>query len=88
MKLAAGNQNLMKKAMRVNKTSTLAVFNNSTGDKEQVKYRTGFVPVEKDPNAVPSPAMSIWKRDSYEPANMTPMRPGADDHLRYKSRGM
>ena len=87
MKLDHGNPNLMKKALRVNPPSTLASFNNGTGEKEQVKYRTGFVPSVKDPNAVPSPSMSIWEQPVYKSAPAAYMRPGADDHLKFKSVG-
>lgn len=87
MKLDRGNPNLMKKALRVNPPSTLASFNNRTGDKEQVKYRTGFVPSVKDPNAVPPPSLSIWKQPVYKSPAPAYVRPGANDFLRYKSRG-
>ncbi len=86
MKLDHGNPNLMKKALRVNPSSTLASFNNGTGEKEQVKYRTGFVPSVKDPNAVPPPSMSIWKQPVYKPETRGYQRPGAD-HSQIKSRG-
>jgi len=48
---------------------------------------------EVDPHHVsipptPSPAMSLWERPEYRPEQMTPVRPGADSHQRYKSRGM
>ena len=88
MKLNAGNPNLMKRAaLRVNPPSTLSSFNNRTGDKEQVKYRTGFVPSVKDPNAVLPPSISIWKQPVYKSAPAAYMRPGADDHLKFKSVG-
>ncbi len=87
MKLDHGNPNLMKKALRVNPPSTLASFNNRTGEKEQVKYRTGFVPSVKDPNAVPPPSMSIWEQPVYKSPAPAYVRPGADDFLRCKSRG-
>ena len=87
MKLDHGNPNLMKKALRVNPPSTLASFNNRTGDKEQVKYRTGFVPSVKDPNAVPPPSLSIWEQPVYKSPAPAYVRPGANDFLRCKSRG-
>jgi hypothetical protein len=87
LKLDHGNPNLMKKALRVNPPSTLASFNNRTGEKEQVKYRTGFVPSVKDPNAVPPPSMSIWEQPVYKSPAPAYVRPGADDFLRCKSRG-
>ena len=87
MKLDHGNPNLMKKALRVNPPSTLASFNNRTGEKEQVKYRTGFVPSIKDPNAVPPPTISLWEQPVYKSPAPAYVRPGADDFLRCKSRG-
>jgi hypothetical protein len=87
MKLDAGNPNLMKKALRVNPHATLTSFPNTTGSKEQVKYRTGYVPLAKDPDAVPPPSISLWHQPVYVPKNLTPMRPGADDHLKFKSVG-
>ena len=86
MKLVAGNPNLMKKAMRVNPDATLESFTNTTGQKEQAKYRTGFVPSVKDPDAVKAPAMSIWKRDDYVPDRSGYQRPGSD-HSHIKRRG-
>jgi hypothetical protein len=48
---------------------------------------------EIDPHPVstpptPSPAMSLWECSTYRPEQMTPVRPGADNNQRYKSRGM
>ena len=87
MKLQAGNPNLMKQATRVNPPATLESFANTTGDKAHAKERRGFVPTVKDPNAVPPPTISLWHQPVYVPQNLTPMRRGADDFLRYKSRG-
>lgn len=83
MKLQAGNPNFM----RVNKPVGLGTFAQTSGDLGQVKVRRGYVPIERDPSLVPAPMSSIWKRDSYVPKNLTPMRPGADDHLKINSKG-
>ena len=83
MKLVAGNPNLMK----VNKSVGLGTFAQTAGDLGQVKVRRGYVPVERDPDLVRAPTSSLWQRDSYVPQNLTPMRPGADDHLKFKSVG-
>ena len=89
MKLQAGNPNLMKaKALRVNTNNVMESFPNTTGDKAQAQVRRGYVPPVRDPNATPSPAISIWKQSVYVPENNTPARHGAEDFLRYKSRGM
>ena len=89
MKLDHGNPNLMKKAAtRVNPhSSSLSSFVSTSGSKEQAKYRTGFVPSVKDPNAVPAPAMNLWEYPVYVSPKNEYMRPGADDHLKFKSVG-
>ena len=83
MKLQAGNPNLM----RVNKTATLGSFNNNTGDKERARYRTGFIPSNKDPEAVQAQQINIWKQPVYKPDKNEYVRPGANDFLAIKSRG-
>jgi hypothetical protein len=84
MKLQAGNPNLM----RVNPDAGLGALPNKLGDKNPAKYvRGGYVPMQKDPDAVPPPQMSIWDRKPYVPEDMTPARRGADDFLRIQSRG-
>lgn len=45
-------------------------------------------PVSEPPPPTPSPAMSLWERPAYRPEQMSAVRPGANDHQRYKSRGM
>ena len=86
MKLDRGNPNLMKKAMRVNANAPLGAFISAIGDKEQLKYRTGYVPSKRDPDAVLAPSLSIWDRPIYKPDHSGYQRPGAD-HSRIKSRG-
>lgn len=87
MILQSGNPDAMKrKALRVNKEATLGSFNNTTGDKEHKKYRTGFVATPKDPDVVAAPAMNLWERPVYKPQEGY-VRPGANDFLSVKSRG-
>jgi hypothetical protein len=84
MKLQAGNPNLM----RVNPNAGLAAVPNKLGDKNPARYvRGGYVPMQKDPNAVAAPAMNLWERPVYTPENHQPARRGADDFLRVQSRG-
>ena len=83
MKLQAGNPNLM----RVNKSVGLGTFAQTAGDRGLSKVRRGYMPVERDPTLVPAPAISIWKQPVYKGENLTPVRPGADDHLKFKSVG-
>lgn len=86
MKLQARNPNLM----RVNKEVGLGAFANTLGDlssKKKHRPSSVYVPVERDPSLVPAPTMSVWKQPTYKPENVQPMRPGADDHLKFKSVG-
>ena len=89
----AGDRGLSKvrgKYVPVERDSNLmnkAPFDNLIGDKAHAKYRTGFVPTAKDPNAVPAPAISIWNQPTYKPAPAEYVRPGANDHLKFKSVG-
>ena len=86
MKLQAGNPNLM----RVNKEVSLGAFANTLGDlasKKKHRPSSVYVPVERDPSLVPAPAMSVWKQPVYVAEKVQPMRPGADDHLKFKSAG-
>jgi hypothetical protein len=79
---------LKKAALRVNPVATLESFTPTTGDKVHAKYRTGFVPTEKDPDAVPPNTMSVWDRGVYKPEPQGYQRPGANDFLNVKSRGL
>ena len=88
MKLDAGNPNLMKKAMRVNPPATLTSFTNTTGDKAHAKERTGFVSSRRDPDAVPPATNSLWAQPVYVSPKAEYVRLGANDFLKYKSRGM
>ena len=86
MKLQAGNPNLM----RVNKEVGLGTFATSLGDVAQRKRNrpsSVYVPVERDPDLVPAPALSVWQQPVYVAEKVQPMRPGADDHLKFKSAG-
>lgn len=83
MKLQAGNPNL-----RVNKEVSLGNFANVLGDKAHAKERRGFVPSVKDLDAAPPPQINIWAQPVYKPEPQGYVRPGANDHLKFKSRGM
>ena len=45
-------------------------------------------PVSEPPPPTPSPAMSLWERQTYKPEQMNSLRPGANDHQHIKSRGV
>ena len=86
MKLQAGNPNLM----RVNKPVGLGTFANTLGDvaaKKRHRPSSVYVPAKRDPELVPAPAISLWEQPVYKPERMEPVRRGADDFLRCKSRG-
>ena len=86
MKLQAGNPN----RMRVNKEVGLGTFATTLGDvapRRKNRPSSVYVPVERDPSLVPAPALSIWKQPVYKGENLTPVRPGAEDHLKFKSKG-
>ena len=73
--------------MRVNKSVGLGSFAQTAGDLGMPKIRQGYVPPERDPSLTSAPANSIWERPSYATERAQPMRPGANDHLKYKSKG-
>ena len=78
------------KPMRVNKEVGLGTFATTLGDVAQRKRdrpSSVYVPTERDPSLVPAPAMSVWKQPVYVAEKVQPMRPGADDHLKFKSAG-
>jgi hypothetical protein len=83
MKLQAGNPNLMK----INKSVGLGTFAQTAGDRGLSKVRRGYVPTERDPSLVPAPAMNLWEYPVYVSPKNEYVRPGADDHLKFKSVG-
>ena len=44
--------------------------------------------IKEEPQPTPSSKMNLWERQTYKPEQMSAVRPGADAHQRYKSRGM
>ena len=79
--------NLKDKATRVNTEASLQSFVIKTGDRERARYRTGFVPSAKGPNAVAAPTISVWAHPVYVPPNNEPARRGVNDFLTVKSKG-
>ncbi len=91
MKLDRGNPNLMKKALRVNPHATLEAFPNTLGDvaaKRRHRATAGYVPMPRDANTALPPTISIWEQPVYKPPKDEYVRPGAQDFLRYRSRGL
>jgi len=85
MKLDRGNPNLMKKlALRVNPHNTIESFSPKRTHRSTAVY----VPKPYDPDVVPPPQLSVWERDEYVPPKNEYVRPGANDFLKYKSRGL
>lgn len=89
MILQAGNPNLKKKAMRVNKQAPLASFAVSFNEKNPKRYVAGgALLTPKDPNAALPNTISVWEQPTYVPPKAALLRPGADDFLNIKSRGV
>jgi hypothetical protein len=89
MILQAGNPNLKKKAMRVNKMAPLASFAEKSPDKNPKRYVSGgALLMPKDPNAALPNTISIWEHPTYVPPKAALLRLGADDFLNIKSKGV
>jgi hypothetical protein len=92
MKLDRGNPNLMKKAaLRVNPPALLEAFANTLGDavsKRRHRATAGYVPVPREPHTALPPSTNLWEQPVYVPPKGEYVRPGAEDFLRYKSRGL
>jgi hypothetical protein len=85
MKLQAGNPNLM----RINKEVSLGAFANTLGDvasKKKHRPSSVYVPIERDPDAVPPATNSLWSQPVYKPDHSGYQRPGSD-HSHIKRRG-
>lgn len=87
MKLDAGNPNLMKaKAMRVNQNAPAHAMPTVLGDKNPKRYVSGGpLLMERTPNMATAPGINLKEQPVYVPPKREAMRPGADDHLKYKS---
>ena len=77
---------MKRKALRVNRETTLGSFAMTTGDKAHKKMRTGAVLLVKAPNAATPKSLNIWEQPTYKPEQGY-VRPGANDFLSVKSRG-
>lgn len=53
----------------------------------KAKFAT-YVPRVKSENEALPPSTNVFKAPVYRPANTTPARAGASDHLKYKTRGI
>tara|TARA_R110000868_G_scaffold261898_1_gene520071 strand:- start:200 stop:409 length:210 start_codon:yes stop_codon:yes gene_type:complete len=68
---------------------TVTRFANGSDSKRRVLGLAGeWSPREKLPGEAASPAISIWRQPVYEPPKMATPRPGANDHLNIRSRGV
>ena len=78
----------IKSGMRINKLNTNAAFMPPGPDKNPARYvRGGAVLTVKLPGTALPNTISFKSLPVYQPERHDPVRPGADDHLRYKSRG-
>ena len=73
--------------MRVNPQTGLGSFAMTTGDKVHKKIRTGAVLLAKAPNAATPKSLNIWEQPTYKPEQGY-VRPGANDFLSVKSKGV
>ena len=72
--------------MKVNKSVGLGTFAQTAGDRGLSKVGRGYVPPKRDSSIVSAPTTSIWEQPTYKP-ELPYVRPGADDHLKFKSVG-
>lgn len=89
MKLAAGNPNLVNKAMRVNAHATLAALPSKLGDKNPPRYVRGEPLLIERTEDMAKPRTFNHMKDGqvYVPENSEPARAGAMDAFKVKSRG-
>ena len=75
--------------MRYNPPATLEALPSKLGDKNPERYvRGGYTPRQRDEHEALPPSINVWQQPVYVPHNMEPIRGGANDFLRYKSRGV
>jgi hypothetical protein len=68
---------------------TVTRFANGSDSKRRVLGLSGeWSPREKLPGEAEPTAISIWRQPVYKPQQMATPRPGADDHLNVRSRGI
>lgn len=88
MKLAAGNPNLKAKATRINQSAPTHAMPTVLKDKNPKRYVSGGpLLMERTPDMATPPGINIKTQPVYVPPKRESMRPGADDHLKYKSLG-
>lgn len=86
--LKNGNPNLKAKATRVNRSAPAHVAPTFLGDKNPKRYVSGGpLLMERTPDMATPPGINIKTQPVYVPPKREAMRPGADDHLKYKSLG-
>ena len=70
-------------------TSSMSRFPTGGDSKRRVLGLAGeWSAREKLPGEAESPAISIWRQPVYKAPTMATPRPGADDHLQVRSRGI
>ena len=68
---------------------TISRFANGSDSKRRVLGLAGeWSAREKLPGEAEPPAISIWRQPVYKAPTMATPRPGADDHLNVRSRGL
>ena len=70
-------------------TSSMSRFPTGGDSKRRVLGLAGeWSAREKLPGEAEPPAISIWRQPVYKAPTMATPRPGADDHLNVRSRGI
>ena len=70
-------------------TSSMSRFPTGGDSKRRVLGLAGeWSAREKLPGEAEPPAISIWRQPVYKAPTMATPRPGADDHLNVRSRGL
>jgi hypothetical protein len=70
-------------------TVSIAGFPTGGDSKRKALGLAGeWSPRHKEPGEAEPPAISIWRQPVYKAPTMATPRPGADDHLNIRSRGL
>jgi hypothetical protein len=62
--------------------------NDNSIHRKDLNLTQPWAPRQRDENEALPPTFSIWERPVYQPPSMKTPRPGADDHLNIKRRGL
>jgi hypothetical protein len=70
-------------------TTSMSRFPTGGESKRKAMGLAGeWSPRHKEPGEAPPPTISIWRQPVYKAPTMATPRPGADDHLNIRSKGV